>query len=299
MMNQTVSTKDPAAVAREVKATYQSMFPNGNRLFVPGAFSWATECFTGGYADYQAVDTEYHDFEHTLQGALCMVRILHGRWKADVNPPLTQQFFELGLLAILLHDTGYLKKRDDMVGTGAKYTATHVSRSTDFAAGLLAMKGYSTNDIKAVQNMIRCTGVDATLTNIPFHDELEKIVCYALGTADLLGQMAADDYVEKLPILYDEFAEATNNAPPKSSVVSMFSSAKDLLRKTPDFWDKYVKLKLDRDFGGVFRYLNKPYPSGDNFYMDKIEDNIRRLREVIANEENTTRFLRKYHAFVL
>jgi hypothetical protein len=33
--------------------------------------------------------------------------------------------------------------------------------------------------------------------------------------------------------------------------------------------------------------------------MDKIEDNIRRLREVIANEENTTRFLRKYHAFVL
>jgi hypothetical protein len=163
MMNQTVSTKDPAAVAREVKATYQSMFPNGNRLFVPGAFSWATECFTGGYADYQAVDTEYHDFEHTLQGALCMVRILHGRWKADVNPPLTQQFFELGLLAILLHDTGYLKKRDDMVGTGAKYTATHVSRSTDFAAGLLAMKGYSTNDIKAVQNMIRCTGVDATL----------------------------------------------------------------------------------------------------------------------------------------
>ena len=295
-MNRTVSTKDPAAVAREVQASYQAMFPNGNKLFVPGAFAWATECFTGRYADYQAVDTEYHDFEHTLQGALCMVRILHGRQNAAAKPPLSQRIFELGLLAILLHDTGYLKKRGDMEGTGAKFTATHVSRSTDFAAGLLLEKGYAPKDIKAVQNMIRCTGVDATLSNIPFQDEFEKIVGYALGTADLLGQMAADDYVEKLPILYDEFAEAARHVPPKSSVVSMFSSAKDLLRKTPDFWDKYVKLKLDRDFGGVFRFLNKPYPGGDNIYMEKIESNIQRLREVIANEENTTRFLRKYNA---
>jgi hypothetical protein len=296
IMNQSVSTKDPSAVAKEVQAAYLSMFPQGNRLFVPGAFAWASECFTGRYADYQAVDTDYHDFEHTLQGALCMVRILHGRQKAAAQPPITQNIFELGLLAILLHDTGYLKKRGDMEGTGAKYTATHVSRSTDFAAKLLGEKGYSPDDVRSVQNMIRCTGVDAALAVIPFHDELEKIVGYALGTADLLGQMAADDYVEKLPILYNEFAEATHNSPPKSSVVSMFSSAKDMLNKTPNFWEKYVKAKLDRDFGGVFRYLNEPYPDGTNFYMDKIESNVRRLREVISTEENTTRFLKKYHA---
>jgi hypothetical protein len=295
-MNQSVSTKDPTAVAKEAQASYLAMFPQGNRLFVPSAFGWAAECFTGRYADYQAVDTEYHDLEHTLQGALCMVRILHGRQMAAANPPLTQRIFELGLLAILLHDTGYLKKRGDMEGTGAKYTATHVSRSTEFAARLLGEKGYGPEDVKAAQNMIRCTGVDAALTVIPFQDELEKIVGYALGTADLLGQMAADDYVEKLPTLYAEFDEAGRNAPPKSNFISMFSSARDLLRKTPDFWDKYVKLKLDRDFGGIFRFLNKPYPGGANFYMDRIESNIRRLREVISSEEGTTRFLKKYHA---
>jgi hypothetical protein len=295
-MNQTVSTKDPSAVAREVQATYLSMFPQGDRLFVQSVFGSAAECFNGRYADYQAVDTDYHDFEHTLQGALCMVRILHGRQKAGVKPPLPQHVFELGLLAILLHDTGYLKHRGDMEGTGAKYTTTHVSRSTDFAAKFLSEKGYGPDDIKSVQNMIRCTGVDATLSVIPFQNELEKIVGYALGTADLLGQMAADDYVEKLPVLYDEFAEATHNAPPKASVVSMFSSAKDLLRKTPDFWDKYVKHKLDRDFGGAFRFLNEPYPDGANFYMDKIEANVRHLRDVISTEENTTSFLKKYHA---
>ncbi len=294
-MNQAVSTKDPTAVAKEVQASYLAMFPQGDRLFVPRAFGAAEDCFTGRYADYQAVDTNYHDFEHTLQGALCMVRILHGRHKAAVQPALTQQIFQLGLLAILLHDTGYLKKRDDIEGTGAKYTATHVNRSTEFAARFLSEKGYHLKDIHAVQNMIRCTGVDATLSNIPFQDDLERIVGHALGTADLLGQMAADDYVEKLPVLYDEFAEAGHNAPPKSSVVSMFSSAKDLLRKTPDFWDKYVKHKLDRDFGGVFRFLNVPYPDGANFYMDKIESNILRLREVISSEENTAGFLAKYH----
>jgi hypothetical protein len=294
-MNQAVSTKDPTAVAKEVQASYLAMFPQGDRVFVPNAFGSAAECFTGRYADFQAVDTDYHDFEHTLQGALCMVRILHGRQKAATQPALTQRIFELGLLAILLHDTGYLKKRGDIEGTGAKYTATHVNRSTEFAARFLSEKGHGLKDIHAVQNMIRCTGVDATLSNIPFQDELERIVGHALGTADLLGQMAADDYVEKLPILYDEFAEAGHNAPPKSSVVSMFSSAKDLLRKTPDFWDKYVKHKLDRDFGGVFRFLNEPYPGGANFYMDKIEANILHLRDVISSEENTTSFLNKYH----
>ncbi|HEY1717291.1 MAG TPA: hypothetical protein VGH42_03240 [Verrucomicrobiae bacterium] len=295
-MNQIVSTKDPTIVAKEVQAAYKAMFPQGDLLFVPRVFGWAMECFTGHYADYQAVDADYHDFEHTLQGTLCMVHLLRGRHLAAAQPPVTRRMFELGLTAILLHDTGYLKKRDDTDGTGAKYTATHVNRSANFAAELLGEKGFSREDIKAVQNMIRCTGVDADLSDIPFQNELEKIVGFALGTADLLGQMAADDYVEKLPVLYEEFAEAGRNSASKSKFVNMFSSAKDLLRKTPDFWEKYVKPKLNGDFDGQHRYISDPYPDGPNFYMDKIESNIQRLRELISSEENTTRFLKKYHA---
>src|SRR5262249_62118285 len=140
--------------------------------------------------DYQPVDALYHDFEHTLQGTLCMARLLRGRHHAGAQPRLTERMFRLGVLAILLHDTGYLKKREDTEGTGAKYTVTHVERSAEFADQLLADKGFVPTDIKAVQNMIHCTGVDATLSVIPFQSELEKVVGYALGTADLLGQMA-------------------------------------------------------------------------------------------------------------
>ena len=92
---------------------------------------------SGNYLDYQAIDAHYHDLEHTLQGILCMARLLRGRQAQGQEPKLTQRMFELGMLAILLHDTGYLKKRGDNEGTGAKYTLTHVDRSIQFAGELM------------------------------------------------------------------------------------------------------------------------------------------------------------------
>ena len=251
-------------------------------MFVPRVFGWAIECFTGGYHDYQAVDARYHDFEHTLQGTLCMARLLRARHRANAQPPIAERMFQLGIIAILMHDTGYLKRRGDIAGTGAKYTVTHVDRSADFAAALLAEKNFPPQDIKAVQNMIHCTGVDAALSVIPFQSEIEKVVGFALGTSDLLGQMAAEDYVEKLPVLYAEFAEAKQFSHDKPNFVSMFSSAADLMQKTPAFWEKYVQLKLDRDFGGLHRFLSDPYPDGPNYYLLRIEANIKKLRERLA-----------------
>src|ERR1051325_1764085 len=274
-----VTTRDPTAVEVEVQRAYLATFPKGDPLFVPRVFGWAIECFTGGYRDYQAVDARYHDFEHTLQGTLCMARLLHGRHQAKAEPALTQRTFQLGLLAILLHDTGYLKKRDDKEGTGAKYTVTHVSRSAEFAAQLLAEKGFNAEDIGAVQNMIRCTGVNTTPRAIPFHGEQEKIAGFALATADLLGQMGADDYGEELPILYDEFAEAARFTKDKSHFVASFKNAADLIEKTPTFWEKFVQPKLDREFLGLYRFLSDPYPDGSNYYLERIAANMERLRE--------------------
>ena len=259
------------------------MFPEAGVFFIPQAFGWVIDCFTGYFEDFLPVDTRYHDFEHTLQGTLCMARMLYGRHCAGAKPALAQRYFELGLLAILLHDTGYLKKRDDSQGTGAKYTATHVNRSMEFAARLLAKKGFSGEDIWAVQNMIRCTGVDAVLTAIPFQNDLEEVTGLALGAADLVGQMAAEDYVEKLPALYAEFAEAAV-AGNKSGAAFFtgFSSAEDLMNKTPLFWRKHVREKLEREFAGMHRFLNTPYPDGPNFYLERIEANVKKLTRLIS-----------------
>jgi hypothetical protein len=138
-------------------------------------------------------------------------------------------------------------------------------------------------EILAVQNMIRCTGVNAKLDTIEFQDPLERLVGFALGTSDLLGQMAAADYVDKLPVLYDEFAEAARHNPKsRMKAVGFYISAEDLMRKTPSFWEKSVRNKIDREFLGVYRFLNDPYPDGPNYYIDRIESNMARLRRELA-----------------
>ena len=281
-MFESVATNDPSAVKTEVQAAYIAMFPLGDYEFVFRAFSWAEDCFAGRHRDYQAIDARYHDLEHTLQGTLCMVRLLRCRHTAGGQPKLSQHLFELGLIGILLHDTGYLKRRDDTAGTGAKYTATHVYRSLEFAALLLKEKGYPDADIRAVQNMIRCTGIDAFLESISFESDAERVVGFALGTADLLGQMAADDYVEKLPVLYDEFQEAARHDRGHTDFITKFGGAQDLMQRTPSFWRDYVLPKLDKDFAGLHRFLNQPYPNGRNWYVERIEANMGRIREQLA-----------------
>src|SRR4029077_16158119 len=103
-MHPRVATKDPRAVEREVQNTFVALFSEAGGAFVAQAFEWAIQCFTGHYPGYRAVDARYHDFEHTLQGTLCMVRLLAGRESARAEPRLSEREFKLGLLAILLHD---------------------------------------------------------------------------------------------------------------------------------------------------------------------------------------------------
>ena len=278
-----VATNNPTAVKADVQAAYLTMFPQGDHDFVARVFGWAEDCFAGRFADYQPIDARYHDFEHTLQGTLCMARLLCCRHVVGVLPQLSPHQVELGLVGLLLHDTGYLKRRDDASpGTGAKYTATHVFRSVEFAHQLLTDKGFSEADIRAVQNMIRCTGIDAFLESIAFESDAERVVGFALGTADLLGQMAAEDYVEKLPVLYDEFREAARHDRGHTDFITKFGGATDLMQRTPACWRDYVQPKLDRDFASLHRFLNQPFPTGRNWYVERIEANMGRIQEKLA-----------------
>jgi hypothetical protein len=196
--------------------------------------------------------------------------------------------FRLVMLAILLHDTGYLKTKDDLEGTGAKYTITHVARSAEFARQFLSEKGFGPGEIQSVQNMISCTGVTARMGAIPFHSELERVLGASLATADLVGQMAADDYVDKLPVLYAEFAEAVQFSGDRQHFVASFSDASDLIVKTPLFWEKLVKPKLEKDFGGLYRFLSDPFPDGPNHYVERILQNMERLKQQTAMATNST-----------
>ena len=274
-----VDTRIPAQVEKAVCGVYARLYPGGDESFVPRAFEWAGQCFSGRSGNYQALDAGYHDFEHTLQGTLCLARLLEGRHDAKIEPVVPQKGFELCLLAILFHDSGYLKKRGDDSGTGAKYTAVHVERSVALAREFLGAKGYSEEDLEAIGNMIRCTGVAANVKTLPFRNEVDRILGYALGTADLLGQMAARDYIDKLPVLFAEFAEAARSDKEHGDRFTHYKTADDVLRRTPMFWTDYAWPRINEDFRRLYVFLSAPIPDGPNPYLLGVQKNLARLQE--------------------
>src|ERR1700760_4434752 len=104
-MQKPINTREPALVEEEVQQAYLEMFPQGNREFIPQLFHRALDWFGGHYRDYQPIDAHYHDLEHTLQGVLCMARLLRGRHSAGVKPQFSEREAQLGLVGILFHDT--------------------------------------------------------------------------------------------------------------------------------------------------------------------------------------------------
>jgi len=278
-----IDTKDPAAIYDQVQQIYNRLFGEDNLNFVAQAFGWFVDCFAGRYRDYQAVDMAYHDREHTLQGTMCFATLMQGRHQAGAEPVITRRMFELGLLGILLHDSGYLKKNEDTKGTGAKYTMVHVDRSCAFARELLLDKGFSQHDVEQVQHMISCTGIDVNLGTICFQTKIERTIGLAIATADLLGQMSAADYVDRLSDLYLEFNESWEYSGNSARTIH-FDSLDHLIGETPGFWDRYVRQKIEIDCMGLYRFLNQPYPDGPNKYLMRIEANIDKVRQIIAQK---------------
>lgn len=272
-----VKTSDPRAVERYVERIFRHHYPRENFGPIHQTFADVEAMFTGRWPGYQACDMRYHDLEHTLEGAVAMAHLLDGLNRAPDGLFLPPRFFALGIAAILLHDSGYLKEIGDIPGTGAKYTITHVDRSMDFAERYLALRGHLSPDLNAVRHMIHCTGFYVDTNKIPFQSEAEKMIGFALGTADLLGQMAAPDYLEELDGLYEEFHECVEAEGPAAGALAGYKSPDDMRAKTPQFFHGHVMRMLANQWGNVYRFMERPLGSGKNPYIQAIEGHIRKL----------------------
>ena len=268
-----VDTKNARAVEAFVEKKFKAMYPRASLKWLKRIFRDMLDMFEGRNPDFGAIDIRYHDFEHTLQATVCITLLLEGRFAAKAEPLVSARQFELAVASVLLHDAGYLKLRSDTHGTCAKFTYCHVLRSCSFAASYLPSLGASTLEVEAVLGAINCTGPTKEISRLYFRDPVERIIGCALATADYLGQMAADDYPDELEILFHEFDESDDYIHvPKSA--RMFKSTADLVAKTPNFWRKLVRAKLESDFQALYRFLARPYPNGANPYIDAVERNI-------------------------
>ncbi len=276
-MPQPVDTKNSAAVSRLTRALFLRLFPGASPTLLDRAFTDVELLFAGRHPGFQANDLRYHDFEHTLQATVCLTVLLEGAQLSGEIEKFSARQFEIAIAAALLHDSGYLKARSDEGGTGAKYTLTHVLRSCAFAASYLPTLGVNEKEIASVLAAINCTGHNHEIGRLQFTDSTDCFIGCSLATADLIGQMSAPDYPEKLEVLYGEFRESDDFvAVPRER--RRFKSAQDLVLKTPHFWTQVIQPRLEHDLRGVYRFLARPYPGGPNKYLEAVERNIATVR---------------------
>lgn len=276
-ISQLVNTDSPAAVFEEVKYNFIQFYAFKEFEAVRKAFIDFNLLFEGKYPGYKACNTKYHDKIHTTDALLAISRLIDG-YNLQNKHKLPVQKVKVALVATIFHDTGYIQKKTDNAGTGAKYTLNHVERSIEFIEKYFKLNGFSKKDFIEAMNLVHCTGLSINLKEIKFQDKAEEVLGYMLGTADILGQMASRTYLERLLYLYKEFKEGH---------VQGYNSELDLLKKTLVFYEN-TKIRLSKVLKGVCKYavphFQARYKANKDLYMEAVARQIYYLKEIVAYE---------------
>ncbi len=278
-----VDTKVPKQVLREVSRNFTRHYRPGDFKGVKKNFKLTIKLFHGKFRGYRACNTSYHDLSHTMDALLAVSRLIDGYNLTET--PLPAGTAANLLNAALFHDTGYIQKDWDVEGTGAKYTESHVERSVDFINENNEHFGVFNSDLDLIMQLIKCTGLNAAISETDFDSHSSFISGCMLGTADLLGQMSDRAYLEKLLFLYREFREAG---------IGDYATEFDILEKTVGFYDITLK-RLNGSLQSVFIYAQAHFRDrhgiDENLYMDSIDRHIDYLHRII--EDDSTNFRHK------
>lgn len=278
---------EPEEIWKEVKYFLPEVNRDLDMKQLEEGFWDVVKLFLGEFSGYKECNTPYHDLSHTLGVFLAVARLLHGASAASVHfDAETTNFI---LLAALFHDTGLIQDESDTEGTGAKYSVGHEARSIAFFRRYLMQKGWFSNRLFEAAQLIACTVLNLSPSDIPFASKQIELGGKFLGTADLLAQMADRLYLEKLLFLYQEFREGQ---------VPGFVSEQDLLEKTEGFYGFVSKNRLKKDMGNVQSYMkthfHKRFGENHDYYKENIEKNIVYLNKILSDQKDRYRsFLRR------
>lgn len=274
-LGERISIDNPQEVAAEVKNIILLIFSQKiDFTRFDRVFADILKLFDGKYPGYRRCNTRYHDLNHTMDCLLVMAKLIHG---ASLNGIVFEKRdVTLGLISALMHDTGYIQAVDDKTGTGAQYTVCHIERSITFMKKYFHDHGLPAEYAPICSDILRCTGIGVKIAEIKFKTREHEILGKILGSADLIGQMADENYLEKLPFLYHEFKEGG---------VPGYKNEFDFLMKTAAFWEmvkERLMVELDhvdlylRDYFRVLKGVNQ------DLYRQAIERNMERLKSYLA-----------------
>jgi hypothetical protein len=288
-VSQTVLIGDPLDVSNAVMAAFGTLFPADE--FEPIARSFADVCrlYRGDYPGYHACDTGYHDLRHVLDVTLAVTRLLVGYERQHAGTPdaLGVDRVQMGIIAAIFHDIGYLRRvKDTRHKHGAEYTRIHVARGTRFLAIYLPTIGKA-EWVARMRTLLHYTGYEKT---VRMKDPRDHMLGCLLGTGDLIAQMSDRVYLERCrDSLYTEFSIGKIPSP-QSETGQPFESPAELLNQTPGFIRKTVESRLDKLFGSVYGYAAQFF-GGENLYMIGLERNCAFIEKLL--EEKKLHYLRR------
>lgn len=281
-----VQVSVPDQVAEAVSGLYADLYPRASLKPLQRAFADFDRLFRGEDPDFHGCDTEYHDLQHSLDVTLALARHIDGYERS--NRPHTRigpKRAAVGIVTALYHDVGYLRSvRDRRHQHGAEYTLKHVSRGGHFLDDYLETLGLG-SEAQIARRMIHYTGYEKDIRRLELGDEKYTRLGHLLGTADLTAQMADRCYLEKCrDRLYPEFVIGgmAKRTLPDGKEQVLYSSARDLLKKTPDFFSLTLRERLDGVFAGAYQYAARHF-GGENLYMEAVMRNLKHLDFVLRH----------------
>jgi hypothetical protein len=259
----TVQVSSPQKVRAAVAELFTALYPNSSFDAVWLAFHDFERLFQGLEPEYHAVDTSYHDIQHTLDMTLALARLLVGHEiSVERQDRLGPERAELAIVSALFHDAGYLrhKVRDKDAVNGAVFTRLHVTRSGQFLEGYLPRIGLK-EFVPAVSRIVHFTGYELNLDQIELDHPKDSIVGHLLGTADLVAQLADRCYLEKCrDRLYPEFV-----------IGGVYQSS--------------ARRRLEHNFNRVYRFMEAFFERRESPYILFIRKNLTFLNKVIETGE--------------
>ena len=275
--------EDPEKLLAELRRVAHLAAPDFDWPAFHKVYKDVMALFSGDFPGFRSCNTPYHDLAHTLDVVLATARLLHGVSIEHHLIPLDSRYVLLCLIAALMHDTGYIQETHDTEGTGAKHTRIHVERSADFARTYLLNAGFSEADAEKCAAMILCTELSSCPSSIAFQDAETRVAGKILGTADLLGQMASRNYLEKLVLLYRELVEGE---------VDEFSSELDLLEKTKGFYE-FIRNRMECHLDGLCTamrsHFRERFALDRDLYAEYAEKNVRYLSDLLSKNGDAYR----------
>lgn len=278
---QLAPSHDPAEVLEQILRILGYHYVEDLSFKLTLVFEQVRRLFEGDFPGYRACLAEYHDLGHTLQVLLATGRLLDGYNLQRVFLP---ESLAVALLqAALLHDTGYIQEEWDTEGTGARYAQQHEQRSVEFVRRHAEVFEIEGDDLEVVNRLILATDLKRGFGAQEFSSAEERSAAAILASADLLGQMADRQYLEKLLFLYYEFREAG---------VAGYQTEFDILRKTREFYGS-VRERLEEAYLGAYALARVHFRerSGldENLYMQAIERQMAYLDTIIADSSTNFR----------